>query len=70
MAILYKIEMEQLHEYNTFEDLGKYLPIPAGVKIIRTHIVFVVKNYGRHKERMIPNNKLTHELMTAYIMVW
>ena len=53
MAILYKIEMEQLHEYNTFEDLGKYLPIPAGVKIIRTHIVFVVKNYGQHKARML-----------------
>jgi len=43
------LEMEQLHKYQTFKDLGKSGTAPAGFKKIRVHLVFDVKHDGRHK---------------------
>ena len=48
-----KLEMEQLHEYDTFESREKTSKIPEGYKRIRTHLVFAVKHDGRHNALML-----------------
>ena len=53
------VEMQQLHEYDTFEDMGKGSAIPPGFKRIRTHLVYAVKHDGRHKARMVADGHLT-----------
>ena len=37
------LEIDQIKEYDTFEDLGKDAPIPEGYKLIPCHIVYDVK---------------------------
>jgi hypothetical protein len=41
-------ELAGLHEYDTFEDMGKGIQ-PPGYKKIRTHFIFAVKHDLRHK---------------------
>ena len=53
--------MNQLHDYETFEDLGKNSPGPAGFKKIRVHFVFDVKHDGRHKARLVFGGHLTDD---------
>jgi hypothetical protein len=54
-----QLEMEQLKEYDTFKDLGKESPPPAGYRKIRVHFVFAVKHDGRHKARLVADRHLT-----------
>ena len=53
------IETSQLHEYNTFKDLGKDVPTPVGYKKIRVHFVYDCKHDGRHKARLVASGNLT-----------
>ena len=56
-----KLELDQLNEYSTFEDLGhaRTTCIPAGYKKIRVHLVYAVKHDGRHKARLVADGHLT-----------
>ena len=51
--------MSQLHEYNTFKDLGSGAKKPDGYKQIRVHLVYDVKHDGRHKARLVADGHLT-----------
>ena len=53
--------MNQLDEYKTFIDRGKFTStsIPKGFKWINVHLVFAVKHNGRHKARMVAGGHLT-----------
>jgi hypothetical protein len=56
-------ELAGLHEYDTFEDIGKGIQ-PPGYKKIRTHFIFAVKHNLRHTGRMVTDGHLmeaTHE---------
>ena len=53
------LEMAQLKEYNTFQDLRKGTKPPDGHKKIRVHFVFAVKHDGRHKARLVADGHLT-----------
>ena len=55
------LEMSQLHDYSTFEDLGKNSPGPVEYKKIRVHFVFDVKHDGRHKARLVAGGHLTDD---------
>ena len=55
------METTQLEDYETFEDLGKNVPGPAGFKKIRVHFVFDVKHDGRHKARLVAGGHLTDD---------
>jgi hypothetical protein len=54
-------EMNQLDEYLTFIDKGKFSKhkIPRGYKKITAHLIFDVKHDGRHKARMVAGGHLT-----------
>ena len=54
-----KLEMGQLHEYETFHDKGIGTTPGEGYKKIRVHLVFAVKHDGRHKARLCANGNLT-----------
>ena len=53
------LEIEQLHDYKSFRDMGRGVKIPEGYKKIRTHLVYAVKHDGRHKARMVADGHLT-----------
>ena len=53
------LEIEQLHYYKSFRDMGRVLKIPEGYKKIRTHLVYAIKHDGRHKARMVADGHLT-----------
>ena len=56
-----KLEMQQLHDYSTFIDMGhkdKVKP-PRDHKRIRVHLVYAVKHDGRHKARLVADGHLT-----------
>ena len=36
-----KLEMQQLHEYDTFKNLGKGVQGPTGYKKIRVHLILI-----------------------------
>jgi hypothetical protein len=53
------LELNQIDEYETFEDKGRgYNPGPD-YKKIRCHLVFAVKHDGRHKARLVAGGHLT-----------
>ena len=52
-------ELLQLHDYTTFQDLGKNGKLPEGYKKIRVHFVYAVKHDGRHKARLVSGGNLT-----------
>ena len=54
-----KLEIDQLFEYECFDDLGKGAPIPEGYKKIPCHFVYDVKHDGRHKARMVAGGHRT-----------
>jgi hypothetical protein len=54
-----KLEMSQLHKYDTFHDKGIGTTPGEGFKKIRVHFVFAVKHDGRHKARLCANGNLT-----------
>ncbi len=53
------LEMDQLHDYQTFKDLGKGAKPPDGYRRIRVHLVFDVKHDGRHKSHLVADGHLT-----------
>jgi hypothetical protein len=64
-----KLEMEQLHEYDTFHDQGhnNVKQIPECYKKIRVHLVFAVKHDGRNKGCLVADGHLTKvPLYSAY----
>ena len=60
-----KLEMGQLHECNTFHDKRIGTTPGKGFKKIQVHLVFVVKQDGRHKARLCVNGNLTVVLMDS-----
>ena len=53
------IELGQIDDYETFEDMGKgYRPGPE-YKRINAHLVYAVKHDGRHKARYVAGGHLT-----------
>ena len=54
-----KLEMQQMDEYQTFQDYGKGGEPPPGYKKIQVHLVFAVKHDGRHKGCLVTDGNLT-----------
>jgi Reverse transcriptase (RNA-dependent DNA polymerase) len=56
-----KLELDQINEYETFNDLGhkERVKAPVGFKKIRVHLIFDVKHDGRHKARLVADGHLT-----------
>jgi hypothetical protein len=54
-----KLEMDQLHDYDTFHDKGVGTTPGEEFKKIQVHLVFAVKHDGRHKSRLCANGNLT-----------
>ena len=54
-----ELELKQLFEYDTFEDLGLGTPTPEGFKKIPCHMVYDVKWDGRHKSRFVAGGHRT-----------
>ena len=54
-----KLEMKQLHEYETFIDKGKGAPIPTGYKKICCHMVYDVNHEGHHTAKLVAGGHLT-----------
>jgi hypothetical protein len=54
-----RLELQQLHEYNTFEGKRYKSSPPPGFKKIWTHLIFDCKHDGRHKARMAADGHLT-----------
>ncbi len=53
------LEVQQLDDYDSFEDLGKDAPIPEGYTKIRCHFVYDVKHDGRYKSRFVAGGHMT-----------
>jgi len=53
------LEMKQLAEHDTFDDLGTGCRPPEGYKRINVHFVYNVKHNGRHKARLVAGGHLT-----------
>ena len=53
------IELNQIDEYETFEDKGSDWTPEQGYKKIRVHLVYAVKHDGRHKARLVADGHLT-----------
>jgi len=54
-----KLELSQVHEYNTFVDKGKDFRMAKEYTKIRVHMVYDVKHDGRHKARLVAGGHLT-----------
>jgi Reverse transcriptase (RNA-dependent DNA polymerase) len=54
-----RLEIQQLFEYEAFEDKGLGAPIPEGYTKIPCHFVYDVKHDGRHKARMVAGGHRT-----------
>ena len=53
------VEVAQLDEYDTFEDLGKGAEVPDGHKKIPCHMVYDFKHDGRYKARFVAGGHRT-----------
>ena len=54
-----KLEIKQIDDYDTHEDLGLGTPIPEGYTNIPCHMVYDVKHDGRHKARFVAGGHKT-----------
>jgi hypothetical protein len=54
-----KMEMDQLHEYDTFQDKGIGTHPGEDFKKIRVHLIYACKHDGRHKARLVADGNLT-----------
>lgn len=54
-----KVELSQLHDYNTFEDKGVMRKPPHGYKFIRVHFVYDCKHDLRRKARLVADGHMT-----------
>ena len=48
-----RLEIQQLMDYDAFEDLGKDAPVPEGYKVISCHMVYAAKHDSRHKSTFV-----------------
>ena len=62
------MELQQIHDYEVFKDLGKatyekcrVTNLLSGYQKIQVHLVFDVKHNGRHKARVVADGHLTRE---------
>ena len=62
------LEMKQLDEYDTFQDLGTTDKPPPGYKKIRVHLVFAVKHDGDTRLDLLPMDTLPMYRSTAFIL--
>jgi hypothetical protein len=55
------LELNQINEYDTFDDIGykDQIAAPQDYKRIRVHMVFDVKHDGRYKARLVADGHLT-----------
>jgi hypothetical protein len=55
------LELKQINEYDTFDDIGykDQIAAPQDYKKIRVHMVFDVKRDGRYKARLVADGHLT-----------
>ena len=53
------LELHQIMEYKTFQDMGKGDRRPRGYKKIKAHWVFAIKHDGRHKSRLVAGGHMT-----------
>jgi hypothetical protein len=60
-----KLEIDQLHEYNTFHDKGIGTTPGEEFKKIRVHLVYACKHDGRHKARLCATGNLTEILINS-----
>ena len=54
-----QLEISQLNDYDSFQDLGKGAPVPDGYKKIRCHFVYDQKHDGRAKARFVAGGHMT-----------
>ena len=54
------LEIAQLSEYKTFQDIGPNAPAPAGYQMIRAHMIFDVKQMGKRKARLVAGGHMTN----------
>ena len=54
-----KLELDQIDDYDTFEDKGTDWEPSKGFKKITVHLVYAVKHDGRHKARLVAGGHLT-----------
>ena len=54
------LELSQLFEYDTFEDLGLNARIPDGHQMIPAHIIFDVKQSGKRKAWFVAGGHMTN----------
>jgi hypothetical protein len=54
-----EVELAQLFEYNTFEDMGEGDKKPQGYKKINVRFIYAVKHDLRHKARLVAGGHLT-----------
>ena len=53
------LELKQLFDYDSFQDLGKGAAIPEGYTKIRCHFVYDCKHDGRFKSRFVAGGNMT-----------
>ena len=53
------VELAQLHEYNSFKNLGTCAKVPDGDQKIGVHFVYDVKRDLRFKARLVADGNLT-----------
>ena len=72
-----ELELKQLFEYDTFDNLGLGATLPDGYKKIPCHIVYDVKWDGRHKARFVAGGhrtdtpiESTYSAVVSLLGVW
>ena len=53
------LEMKQLDEYNTFNDMGTDVIPPKGYKKIKVHLIYNITHDTRYKTRCVSDRHLT-----------
>ena len=59
------LELNQIDEYDTFDDHGEGAPPPKDYKRIRVHVVYDIKHDGHHKARLVADGHLTEVPLTS-----
>ena len=60
------MEMKQVYEYDSFRSKGKKAQVPKDHVMIRVHLIFDVKQDGRHKARLVAGGHLTGPKVDTY----
>ena len=52
-------ELDKIHSYNTFKNLGRHANKPVGYQMIKVHMVYAVKHDGRRRARLVAGGHMT-----------